>query len=108
MLADGGDTLCDLAALRDQEVRFGPVATDAPRRAQGVDFIVAQDISIAVVAVAAHHITLDEEHLAKVREARAKARRRGWKLAEPQSSHPRHRRHPGHGALREKGSGGHL
>src|SRR5664279_3663681 len=29
MLADGGDALCDLGALRDQEVLFGPVASDA-------------------------------------------------------------------------------
>lgn len=63
MLADGGDALCDLGALRDQEVLFGPVASDAT----------------AWRLVAA----LDEEHLAKVREARAKARRRVWELAEP-------------------------
>src|SRR5680860_1700935 len=29
MLADGGDALCDLGALRDQEVLFGAVASDA-------------------------------------------------------------------------------
>ena len=51
MLADGGDCLCDLGALRDQEVLFGPVASD----------------STAWRLVAA----LDEEHLAKVRKARA-------------------------------------
>jgi hypothetical protein len=28
MLADGGDCLTDLGALRDQEVLFGPVASD--------------------------------------------------------------------------------
>ena len=33
MLADGGDALCDLGALRDQQVLFGAVASDAtPRR----------------------------------------------------------------------------
>jgi hypothetical protein len=29
MLADGGDALCDLGAVRDQEALFGPVASDA-------------------------------------------------------------------------------
>src|SRR4051794_9171978 len=29
MLADGGDALCDLRALRDQPALFGPVASDA-------------------------------------------------------------------------------
>lgn len=61
MLADGGDALCDLGALRDQEVLFGPVASDAT----------------AWRLMAA----LTEEHLAKVREARATARGRVWKLA---------------------------
>ena len=89
MLADGGDALCDLGALRDQEVLFGPVASDAT--------------AWRLVA------TLGEEHLAKVREARAKARRRVWEPAEPPkrlildidatlvTAH-----------LRERGSGGHL
>jgi len=61
MLADGGDALCDLGALRDQEVLFGPVASDAT----------------AWRLVAA----LNEEHLARVREARATTRRRVWDLA---------------------------
>src|SRR5680860_821465 len=63
MLADGGDALCDLGALRDQEVLFGSVASDAT----------------AWRLIAA----LDEEHLGRVREARAKARRRVWELAKP-------------------------
>ena len=63
MLADGGDALCDLGALRDQEVLFGPVASNAT----------------AWRLIAA----LGEEHLAKVRKARAQARRRVWELAEP-------------------------
>ena len=63
MLADGGDALCDLGALRDQEVLFGPVASDAT----------------AWRLIAA----LDEGHLARVREARAVARRRVWKLTGP-------------------------
>src|SRR5665811_818871 len=61
--ADGGDALCDLGALRDQEVLFGPVASDAT----------------AWRLIAA----LDEGYLAKVREARATARRRVWELAGP-------------------------
>jgi hypothetical protein len=61
MLADGGDALCDLGALRDQEVLFGPVASDAT----------------AWRLVAA----LCEPQLAQVRAARARARRRVWKLA---------------------------
>jgi hypothetical protein len=61
MLADGGDALCDLGALRDQEVLFGPVASDAT----------------AWRLVAA----LNEPHLAQVRAARAHARRRVWELA---------------------------
>lgn len=63
MLADGGDALSDLGALRDQEVLFGPVASDAT----------------AWRLVAA----LDEPHLAQVRRARAAARRRVWKLSPP-------------------------
>ena len=62
MLADGGDALCDLGALRDQEVLFGAVASDAT----------------AWRLISA----LDEKHLARVREARATARRRVWELAD--------------------------
>src|SRR5665811_2048109 len=60
--ADGGDCLCDLGALRDQEVLFGPVASD----------------STAWRLVAA----LDEEHLAKVRKARATAQLEGPGVAQ--------------------------
>ena len=63
MLSDGGDALCDLGALRDQEALFGPVASDAT----------------AWRLIAA----LDEPHLARVRAARARARQRAWKLAAP-------------------------
>ena len=63
MLSDGGDALCDLGALRDQEVLFGPVASD----------------STAWRLIAA----LGEEHLDRVRQARATARRRVWELAGP-------------------------
>ena len=62
MLADGGDALCDLGALRDQEVLFGAVASDAT----------------AFRLICA----LDEEHLSKVRTARAVARKRVWALAD--------------------------
>jgi hypothetical protein len=63
MLADGGDALCDLGVLRDQEVLFGPVASD----------------STAWRLMAA----LDEDHLGRVREARAGARCRVWELTGP-------------------------
>ena len=60
LLADGGDCLSDLGALRDQEVLFGPVASDAT----------------------AYRCLerLDEEMLARIRKARAAARARAWKL----------------------------
>ena len=61
MLADGGDCLCDLGALRDQPILFGDVCSDAT----------------AWRALAA----LDGERLAAVREARAFARGRVWELA---------------------------
>jgi hypothetical protein len=62
MLADGGDCLTDLGALRDQGVLFGEVASDAT----------------------AYRCLerLDEEMLAQIRAARAAARARAWKLAE--------------------------
>ena len=62
MLADGGDCLSDLGALRDQEVLFGPVASDAT----------------------AYRCLerLDEAALAGIREARAVARKRAWKLGQ--------------------------
>jgi hypothetical protein len=61
MLADGGDCLADLRALRDQEALFGGVASDAT----------------AWRAVAA----LDERRLVAIRRARAQARRRVWEQA---------------------------
>lgn len=60
-LADGGDCLADLRALRDQETLFGVVASDAT----------------AWRALAA----LDEPRLEAIRAARAAARRRVWELA---------------------------
>jgi hypothetical protein len=62
MLADGGDCLTDLGALRDQEVLFGPVASDAT----------------AYRCVE----RLDEEMLTRMRKARAAARARAWKLGQ--------------------------
>jgi Transposase DDE domain group 1 len=62
MLADGGDALTDLGALRDQGVLFGEVASDAT----------------AYRCVE----RLDEEMLVRVRAARAAARARAWGLAE--------------------------
>ena len=61
MLADGGDCLADLRALRDQEALFGEVASDAT----------------AWRTLAA----LDERHLRAIRQARAEARRRVWEQA---------------------------
>ena len=58
MLADGGDCLADLRALRDQETLFGEVASDAT----------------AWRALAA----LDERRLGAIREARVEARRQVW------------------------------
>jgi len=60
-LADGGDCLADLRALRDQETLFGPVASAAT--------------AWRVIAA------LDERRLGAVRRARAQARRRVWELA---------------------------
>jgi len=58
--ADGGDCLADLGALRDQEVLFGAVASDAT----------------------AYRCLerLDEQMLAQIRKARAAARARAWSL----------------------------
>jgi Transposase DDE domain group 1 len=61
MLADGGDCLADLRALRDQPTLFGDVASAAT----------------GWRALAA----LDRERLAAVRQARATARARIWELA---------------------------
>ena len=61
MLADGGDCLADLRALRDQPSLFGEVPSDAT----------------AWRALAA----LDVERVAAVRAARAAARARVWELA---------------------------
>jgi len=61
LLADGGDCLADLSALRDQPTLFGDVPSDAT----------------AWRALAA----LDGERVAAVRQARATARERVWELA---------------------------
>lgn len=61
MLADGGDCLADLGALRDQGVLFGEVASDAT----------------AYRCVE----RLDARMLARMREARAVARAHAWSLA---------------------------
>lgn len=61
MLADGGDCLADLRALRDQETLFGAVASDAT--------------AWRVLAA------LDERRLRSIRQARAEARRRVWEQA---------------------------
>ena len=66
MLADGGDCLTDLGALRDQGVLFGAVASDAT----------------AYRCVE----RLDAEMLARIRGSRASARARVWGLAGTPSS----------------------
>jgi hypothetical protein len=60
MLADGGDALSDLGALRDQGVLFGEVASDAT----------------AYRCVE----RLNEDMLARIRDARAAARGRVWDI----------------------------
>jgi hypothetical protein len=61
MLADGGDALCDLGAVRDQEALFGQVASDstAYRRIE--------------------RIAEDPDALERVRAARAEARARAFR-----------------------------
>ena len=62
MLADGGDCLSDLRAVRDQEPLFGPVASD----------------SAAFRLI--DRIAGEPELLDAVRAARARARERAWEL----------------------------
>jgi hypothetical protein len=61
MLADGGDALCDLGAVRDQAALFGPVASDAT--------------AYRLI----ERIAGDRGALARVRAARAQARARVWR-----------------------------
>jgi hypothetical protein len=60
MLADGGDCLSDLAALRDQPELFGPVA------------------STPTAWRVLEHLAQDPDGLARLRAARAHARARAW------------------------------
>ena len=60
MLADGGDCLSDLAALRDQPELFGPVAS-TPTAWRVVE-----------------RLAQDPDGLARLRAARAHARARAW------------------------------
>jgi DDE family transposase len=62
MLADGGDCLADLAALQDQGVLFGPVASTST--------------AFRVI----DRIARDPEGLERLRAAHAGARSRAWKL----------------------------
>ena len=61
MLADGGDALCDLGALRDQQALFGPVASD----------------STAFRLI--ERIANDPDALQRIGAARAEARARAWR-----------------------------
>jgi hypothetical protein len=62
MLADGGDCLADLRAVRDQQPLFGPVASDATAF-RVIDALAGND-----------------DLLAALRVARARARANAWKL----------------------------
>jgi hypothetical protein len=61
MLADGGDALCDLGAVREQEALFGPVASDAT--------------AYRLI----ERIANDPRALERIRAARAEARARAWR-----------------------------
>ena len=61
MLADGGDALCDLGSVRDQEALFGPVASDAT--------------AYRLI----ERIAADAGALERIRAARAEARARAWR-----------------------------
>ena len=61
MLADGGEALCDLGAVRDQQALFGPVASD----------------STAFRLI--ERIAADPGALERLRAARAEARARAWR-----------------------------
>jgi hypothetical protein len=61
MLADGGDALCDLGAVRDQQPLFGPVASDAT--------------AYRLI----ERIAADPDGLERIRAARAEARARAWR-----------------------------
>jgi hypothetical protein len=65
MLADGGDAVCDLGAVRDQAVLFGPVASDST--------------AFRVI----DRIANDPVLLDGLRAAHARARSRVWKLTGP-------------------------
>src|SRR4051794_24885144 len=62
MLADGGECVCDLGAVRDQEALFGSVASDST--------------AFRVIA----RIASEPELLDALRAAHARARERFWKL----------------------------
>jgi hypothetical protein len=62
MLADGGDCLSDLRAVRDQQPLFGPVASDAT--------------AFRLI----DRVASDPELLESLRVARARARERAWEL----------------------------
>jgi hypothetical protein len=61
MLADGGDALCDLGAVRDQEALFGEVASDAT--------------AYRLI----ERIAADPDALERIGAARAEARSRAWR-----------------------------
>ena len=91
MLADGGDCLSDLRAVRDQQALFGPVASDAT--AFRVIDRIASDPALLQRAAGG---------------SRAGARERLGRRRGARADRDRHRRHADHGALGEGGRGGHV
>jgi hypothetical protein len=91
MLADGGDCLSDLRAVRDQEPLFGPVASDSTAFR-------------LIDRIASEPALLDA-----LRTARAAARDRAWSVGvPPERIVIRYRRDAGQRAYREGRRGGQL
>ena len=91
MLADGGDALCDLGAVRDQEALFGPVASDAT--------------AYRLI----ERIAADPDALERIRAARAEAARAGVAARRAAAAdRDRSRRDAVGRAFRQGGRGGQL
>ena len=91
MLADGGECVSDLGAVRDQQALFGPVASDST--------------AFRVI----DRIAADPGLLDALRAAHARARERFWELhGAPRAADDRCRRDADHRALREGGRGRQL
>ena len=91
MLADGGECVSDLGAVRDQEALFGAVASDST--------------AFRVV----DRVASEPGMLEALRAAHARARERFWELhGAPESLDDRPGRDADHGALGEGGCGREL